>query len=186
MEHKRLFNLIIAHEPGYYASRDALRTVRTILGNARLFAAPQSLLLLSVDDPYRAVATLADNLPEDSTILRAIPLDAVVSPYLRDVDTTLKRIVAEKYGSNSRSTFAIRLEGHLMDNETGRRLHKDEAIKVLANGIDMRVDLSNPDILLLVKVVRASRGLYYAGIMVAPPCSIYSRAKGGKVCIARG
>ncbi len=184
MELRRLFNLIVAHEPGYYASREALRSIRSILGGVRLFAAPQSLLLLSVDNPYEAVAKLASNLPNDSVILRAIPLDAVTTPYLQDVDRAVKKLLADKYGAEPGKAFAIRLEGHLVDEATGRRLHKDEAIKVLASGIDRPVDLDNPDILVLVKVVRASRGLYYSGIMVAPPCAIYSRAKNQKVCIS--
>jgi tRNA acetyltransferase TAN1 len=179
----KLFNLIVAHEPGYYASREAMRTIRSVLGAVRLFAAPQSLLLLSVDDPYKAVAKLARELTDDSVILRAIPLDAVSSPYLDDVDKTVKKTLQEKYGSKNGKTFAIRLEGHLVDNESGRLLHKDEAIRYLAKGIELPVNLDNPDILILVKIVRASKGLYYAGIMVAPPCSIYSRAKGGSVCI---
>ncbi len=183
MELRRLFNLIVAHEPGYYASREAMRIIRSILGRVRLFAAPQSLLLLNVDQPYSAVARLASNIPANSVILRAIPLDAVTTPYLRDVDKTLKTVIERKGLIGNDKTFAIRIEGHLVDEETGRRLHKEEAIKVLAKGISMPVNLDSPDILMLIKVVRASRGLYYAGIMVAPPCAIYSKAKNERICV---
>ncbi|ALL01186.1 hypothetical protein Pyrde_1138 [Pyrodictium delaneyi] len=178
----RLFNLIVAHEPGYYSMRRALREIESILGRARVFDAPRSLLLLKVSDPYDAVRRIAREVTEDSAILRAIPIDLEVPPYVDYVASTAKELLSAKADRSTR--FAIRLEGRLYDRETGRLLHKRDAIEIIADGIELPVDLDNPDLLVLVKVVRVHRSLGYAAIMVAPPCAVYSRAHHSRgVCI---
>ncbi|KSW12252.1 hypothetical protein CF15_05745 [Pyrodictium occultum] len=177
----KLFNMIVAHEPGYYSMRRALREIEGILGRVRVFDAPRSLLLLKVDDPYDAVARLARGLSEDSVVLRAIPVDLEVAPYVDYVAEAARELLYSK--SSGGSAFAIRLEGRLYDRKTGRLLHKRDAIEAIADGIDLPVNLEEPDLLVLVKVVRVHRSLSYAAIMVAPPCSIYSRARRGRrVC----
>jgi len=84
--------------------------------------------------------------------------------------------------ARSNTTFAVKIEGHLYDRNTGKRLHKIEAVKIIANRISLPVNLSKPDLLVLVKSVRLSRALTYASIMVAPPCVIYSKYKNRNVC----
>jgi len=170
----RLFNLIVAHEPGYNSMRKALREIESIIGRARLFDAPRSLLLLKVEDPYDAVKRIAREVSDDSVILRAVPIDLEVSPYVDYVAAAVKDLLKSKASENTR--FAIRLEGKLYNRETGKLLHKREAIEAIAEDIDLPVDLDNPDILVLIKVVRVHRSLGYAAVMVAPPCAIYSRA----------
>ncbi len=178
MRQKRgqLFNLIVSHEPGLPGMRRALREVEAALGmKVLVFDSPRNLLLLKVDDPFKATALLRERLPLDTVVLRAVPLDSVAAPYLDEVAEEAAQLFSAK--ARPGNTFAIRLEGHLLDRESGAELHKQEAIRVIAKGIDAPVNLTAPDILVLVKVVRVRRSLHYAGIMVAPPSSIFSRAR---------
>ena len=178
----KLFNLIVAHEPWPPARREALHTLRSLLGagNVRLFASPPSLLLLKVPDPYQVPGLLYRELGPSTPILRAIPLEGETPPYVEDAAEIVRDMVAEKAGELGGSpSFAIRLEGHLYRRDDMARLHKDEAIRIIARNIDLPVNLSSPDILVLIKVVRVERAQRYAGIMVGRPGDIFSRARLG-------
>jgi tRNA acetyltransferase TAN1 len=178
----KLFNLIAAVEPGSWERHRALNLVRSVVPSARLFSELQSLLLFKVDNPYVAVRRLAGKLVgADEPILRLIPVDTVTPPYPDDVAEAAARLVSLR--ARDGDTFAVRIEGHLFDRETGRRLHKVEAVQVIAEKISLPVNLSEPKLLVLVKVVRISRGLHYAALTVAPPCAIYSRAKNPLPCM---
>lgn len=172
----KLFNLIVSHEPGYYSKREALRIVRDVAGTLTIFAQPQSLLLLKVHDPFAVVEKLKTVLDASMPILRVIPLDGETEPYIESVASIVRELVREKTGAK-RPAFAIRLEGYLFEKGSRRQLHRDEAIRVIAENIDLPVNLSNPELLVFIKVVRIERGQYYAGIMVASPDSILSRAR---------
>ncbi len=173
-----LFNLIVSHEPGRNFSRRALREVQAVLGRVTVFDTPQSLLLLRVDNPFHAVELLRERLPEDTVVLRVIPLDRVVEPLLSRVRDVVHELFRAKVPRGA--SYAIRLEGHLYTKRANgelRRLHKIEAIRVIADGIDNPVNLRNPDYLVLVRVVRVYRATYYAGVMVAPPDYVFSTVK---------
>ncbi|MET1102132.1 MAG: hypothetical protein ABWW69_06645 [Pyrodictiaceae archaeon] len=175
-----LFNLIISHLPGRYEFNEAMRILRSLLPGLRVFDTPPPLILARVEDPYLAVKFLMENIPRGSPIIRAIPLDAVTLPYLSHVKLVVEKLAKRKLEPSD--TFAIRLEGHLYaSNDKGvRRLHKDEAIRAIAEKINNKVKLYAPDKLILIKVVRVSRALRYAGIMVAPPSSIYAPLKSSR------
>jgi tRNA acetyltransferase TAN1 len=177
----KLFNLIASVEPGWREKRKALNFVRDNLPSARLFAELQSLLLFKVNEPYKAVRTLSEKLVgSNEPILRLIPVDTVTPPYPKDVADAAYELVEKRCKPSD--TFAVKLEGHLFDPDTGRRLHKIDAVRTIAERIQLPVNLSNPSILVLVKVVKMSRSLYYAAIMVAPPCVIYSKARNTIPC----
>jgi len=173
----RLFNLVIAADPAYPGPRRALRLVKTILGNPVVFDTPKSLILLRVDDPYSAVKLLEKQLGPDDPVLRVTPLDGETPPYVEDAAEAARQILAEKLGEDEKPSFAVKIEGHLYSRETGERLHSADAVRIIADGIDLPVNLGSPDLLVLVKVVRLSRSQRYAGIMVAPPSAIYSRER---------
>lgn len=176
----RLFNLLVAVEPSWWERRRALELVRSLVPSARLFAETPSLLFFKVEKPYETVRLLSEKLTTDDPVLRIIPIDAVTPPYPSHVAKAAAQLVRER--ARREWSFAVKLEGHLFDEETGRRLHKADAIRVIADNIELKVNLDNPDLLVLVKVVRVSRSLYYAAIMAAPPCAIYSRARNRQVC----
>ena len=171
-----LFNLIISHEPGRFEQREALEIVREVLKNARIFDTPPPLILVKVDNPYIAVEKLSKSLDESSPILRIIPLDALTSSLLEDVVEVAVEVAKKKLSSDD--TFAIRIEGNIYQrDERGIpiRLHKIDVIKAIAAHITNKVNLDNPDKVVLVKSIRISRSLRYAGIMVDRPTAIYTK-----------
>ena len=170
----RLFDLIVAHEPGRWGFREALRIVKNLLPNALVFDAPRNLLLLKTGDPFRAVEVLRGNLDSDAPILRAVPLNGVALGFVEDVVEALEELRGMVEG---RPRFAVRLEGRLLSRETGEPVSSRKAVEAIAGVFDLPVDLSNPELLVLVKVVRLGRGQRYAGLMLAPPSAVYSRAK---------
>lgn len=171
---RKPFNLIITHEPGYENFLLAKHQVLEILGEASIIDTAQSIMLLRVDDPYKAVQEIASKLPESTPILRAVPIDDVVEPTTQKVGEAVKRLAEERIPE--KATFRIKLDGHLYRDMGGvwQRLHKQEAIEEIARLIDRPVNLDNPMWLIYIKVVRMYGGWEYAAIMVAPPTSIFS------------
>lgn len=176
VETYKLFNLIVAHEPNREARRRVLRFVKSLAPMARVFAMPTPLILFSVKNPYSVVNEIRVNITADTPILRAIPVDLETPPYVEDVAAVVERLIAER--ARSGDTFAVRLEGRLYTRQEHKPLHKRDSITIIARSINLPVNLSRPSILVLVKTVRVQRAQRYAAIMVAPPSSIYSRAKG--------
>jgi len=172
----RLFNLIVSHEPWPGEERRTLRIVQDILGRVRVFDTPRNLLLLKVDEPFEAVRKLEAHLGPEDPVLRAIPLDGETAAYAEDVRDAVVEVLREKLG-DKRPRFAIRLEGRLWSRETGQLLHKDEAISIIAEPIDLPVNLNNPEVIVLIKPVRLHRAQRYAGIMIGSPNAVYSRAR---------
>ena len=170
-----LFNLIISHEPGWYNTRLVLRLIKSLLPGVRIFDTPPSLVLAKTVNPFNDVLRLKKYIVEEQTpILRAIPLDDTCSPILSKVKEKVHDIFFKKVPKNA--SYAIRIEGHLYDDEW-KRLHKIDAIKEIAKGISNPVNLSKPDYLVLIKVVKAYRATRYACIMIAPPTYLISRSK---------
>ncbi|MCE4599411.1 MAG: THUMP domain-containing protein [Desulfurococcales archaeon] len=165
---KGRFNLVVSHLPGAASKREAIRELKMLIDDFEVRDVAPNLIYGWVKDPLGAVETLRSNLPSNTTILRVIPVMAVTPPY---VDSVKSRIVEllEKAGQGS---IAIRLDGYLQ-NDDGLLLHKREAIEALAEGLDRRVNLDNPDILVYIKVYRL-RNKYVAGIYVGPKSGILS------------
>ncbi len=176
MEHRarRLgepFNLIITHLPGWPNARDAERQLSWLLDEVEVVHRAPNIILARVPDPRDAVARLSRSLPEGTPILRVIPVDAVVYPKVDEV----RKVVHELLSKAPEGTYAIKLDGHLYDEE-GNRMHKIDSIQVIADGIERRVNLSSPDLLVYIKVVRYRRG-HLAAVYVGPPEGILSTVR---------
>ncbi len=169
----RIFNLIVSHQPGRDAYMEALRYLRAYLNDFLLLYTRQSLIIGKVGDPYKAVKVLKKVLPPESPILRVIPVDEVVAPFIEDVIEVVKRLYPIRIPPDSR--FAVRVEGRLY-RRSGGEIGRLEAQRMIGDIVDRGVNLSNPDYLVLVKTVRVQRDLAYAAIMIAPPSSIYSKS----------
>ncbi len=162
----RLFNLVVSHQPGYREARRVINVVRSVVRGVRVIDTPQSLVLLKVEDPYRAVEQLVRRVDLRSTpILRLIPVDVNTRPIVEHVREAVLRL-AERIPRGA--TFAVRLEGRLFD-ESGNPVHKLDAVRRIAEAVERPVNLRNPDYLVLVKTVSMSYGQRYAAVMVAPP-----------------
>ncbi|MBS7652852.1 THUMP domain-containing protein [Candidatus Bathyarchaeota archaeon] len=118
-------------------------------------------------DPLEAVRLLKDELrrsPEDFRyLLRVIPVEMVVP-------TELDRIVEAAHQLASRigeeETFRITVEKRRTE------LSSREAIEAVASGIKRRVDLENPDWIVLIEIVGR-----YTGVSVLRPDSILNVQK---------
>lgn len=159
------FNLIITHEPGRDNYYWALSQIREILGsNISVIYSRQSLIFIRVQNPHEAAQKIRETLSGSATpIYRAIPIDVVVDPLIDSVRNVIEEL-AKKIPKDK--TFRITLQGHLYGFDENRRfirLHTIDSIRILADRIDRRVNLSNPDWIIFIKVV-VIRNREYAAI----------------------
>ncbi|MEM0340393.1 MAG: THUMP domain-containing protein [Acidilobaceae archaeon] len=164
------FNLIVTHLPGPYAKRRAREILEQLLDISILESRP-NVLICRVPDPLNAIEQLRRQLPLKSPILRAIPVTAVTRPRVEDV----KRVVMEAVSSLPEGSFAVRIDGRLWSS-SGEPLSKLDAVKIIAENIDRKVNLKNPDILVYVKVIRF-RGRRWAAVYVGHPSFVFSTVK---------
>lgn len=180
MPSRPLFNLIVTHEPGYENYVLARAQIRDILGSdMRVVDTSQSIMLLRVSDPFEAVRRISEELPGSTPVLRVVPVEEVVEPTVQRVAGTVERL-ASKIPEGE--TFKIRIDGHLYDDKGGvwERVSRREAIDVIAERVDRPVNLSEPQWLVYVKVVRLWRGDEFAAVVVARPDQIFStHGRGG-------
>ncbi|MCE4604872.1 MAG: THUMP domain-containing protein [Aeropyrum sp.] len=165
-------NLIVSFLP-YRDYKDiAIEDLRYALGRLIIIAVKKNVIFAKADynDPLELKAILEDKLPEDSPVLRAIPVLRVVSGEVREIRSAVHELLERMPGG----TFAIRLESRVWKNNV--EIPRLEAIKEIAEGINREVNLSNPDIIVLVKPFRLREGAF-AAIYVGPPDGVYSAVK---------
>lgn len=172
---KNFFNLIVTHEPTYVNYKWALEQLRDIIGRFNIIDVSQSRVLLRVEDPYKAVDLIRDKLPRDTPILRVIPVDLVLEPFVEDVAKAAWNL-SSKIPANA--TFRITLEGgHLYWRDTNLMAHTIDAIKYIASNIDRRVKLRDYDWVVYIRVLRLHKHVEVAALTVAPAKYIFSKAK---------
>ncbi|MEM1927248.1 MAG: THUMP domain-containing protein [Acidilobaceae archaeon] len=164
------FNLIVTHLPGPHNKRRSREILEQLLDVEILESRP-SVLICRVPEPLQAVEVLRRNLPPKSPILRVIPVIAVTRPRLDEV----KRAVLEAIASQPEGSFAVRVDGRFWSS-SGEPLSRLDVVKAIAEDIDRRVDLRNPDVLVYVKIVRF-RGRRWAAVYVGKPDYILSTVK---------
>ncbi len=160
------FNLIVTHLPGSEAKRRTIWVLRQLLPGFTVVYSRPNVILGRVDDPLEAIRILKANLPPRTPILRVIPVLEVRSVRVLEVKDAVDRLIA----GAGEGSFAIRLDGYLED-ESGRLLSRIEAIELIARGIDRKVNLKNPDILVYIKTVRIYRR-WFSAIYVGHPSNI--------------
>ncbi len=167
-----MFNLIITHEPGLDNYRWARNQIRQLIGEGlRYVSSYQSVILYDTDlDPHDVALKLRTSLKGVGTpIIRVIPIDEVVEPYLDEVIEAVKHLLPRLPTGVS---FRITIEGHLFGKgEEGRikRLHTREAVEEIAKYVDNPVNLDNPGRIIYVKVVRYLRRRRKAGVSILTP-----------------
>jgi tRNA acetyltransferase TAN1 len=175
---KEPFNLIVTHYPGYDNFVVVREQLRGILDNFRVVDTGQSIILASVNDPYDAVEKIREYGLRDTPILRVIPVDVVTDVYVDRVADASRKKLSEK-SKDERESFMIKIDGRLYERKEDeiRRLHKDEAISIIAEGINRPVNLKNPDWIVYVKTVKLYRVTELASISVCRPENILSFAQ---------
>ncbi len=172
------FNLIVSA----YALREeaAIEELVQYVGGVYVVWKQRSLILVRTTrmDPYRAIEIVKKEIdPRHTNILRVIPVDRVYSPYLEEVAEFVWKLAKEKIAENE--TFRITLEGHLL-KLTGEgsiiAARTRESIDYIAKNIDRKVDLTNPDKIVYIKVVKVA-GKPYSAITICKPSYIISTQK---------
>jgi len=167
-----VFNLVVTHEPGLYNYRWARNQLRRLAGEGlRFVSSYQSVILYDYDgDPHELAARVREALRGSGTpIIRVIPIDFVSEPYVREVAEVVKGFAGRL---PREATFRITLEGHLYfrgDDGRLRLMHTLDAVRELARYVDNPVNLSSPQYVVYVKVVRYLRRRRKAGISLLRP-----------------
>lgn len=165
------FNLIVTHMPGWPNARDAERHLEWLLDDVEIVHRAPNIILAKTHDPRAAVERLRRSLPASTPILRVIPVDTVTYPSVEDVKKAVHKLLEEQ----PPGSYAIKLDGHLYGAD-GDLMHKVDSIKIIADGIERPVNLSSPDILVYIKIVKYRRS-HLAAIYVGPSSGILSTVK---------
>ncbi len=169
-----VFNLMVTHEPGPENYRYVLSLLREFLGDYRLVDAGTAVLLLRVDDPYRAVEELGRFRDKLNIIYRVIPIDDVTDPYVETVAEEASKLASDKIPPDK--TYRVTLHGRLYWRETRMPAHSLDAIRVIAEKIDRQVSLTHPDYIVYIRSVRLYHRRRVATITVTTPDKILSLA----------
>lgn len=176
------------HKPSLIVATKALREESSIqelveiLGSVYVMSKQRSLLIVRTRiDPYQAISMLRESLdPSYTNILKVIPVDEISPPYLDQVAEKAWEIAKRKIREDE--SFRVTLQGRLyklLEDGSLRACKTIDSIKKIAENIDRRVDLENPDKIVYVRVVRI-RGENYATITVCTPRDILSTQKPSK------
>lgn len=164
------FNVVITYEPGEDNSNWVFSQINNCLGSSYVIVKVRSsMILLSVQNPYSFWQNLKKCLQgEDTPIHRVIPVDAVVDPLLDKVAKVATEYALKRIPENE--TFRVTLHGNLYTiNDIGRlvKVHSVDAVKAIAQDINRKVDLKNPQWVVYVRSVPVSRWHIVAIVSVA-------------------
>ena len=164
------FNIVITCEPGRENIDWAFSQINECIGSSYIVVKVRSsLILLNVADPYSAWYGLKTCLyGKDTPIHRVIPVDAVVEPIIDKIVQEVQKYALARIPQNS--TFRITLHGKVYTiNEKGRlvKISSMDAIKIIAEGINRKVDLENPDWVIYIRSVPIRRWNVLTAISVA-------------------
>ncbi len=150
------FNLIVIHEPGIENYARVRDYVRQVLGSRAIYAySYQSVMLYKcLSDPHTcAEAVRRGSREAGAPVIKAIPVDSVTRTDIASVRESVRRL-AEKIPQNE--TFRITLKGRLERAEAGysTELSSEEAVREIAEEVDRPVNLTRPDWIVYVRVIR--------------------------------
>ncbi len=164
------FNLIITCESGRENIDWAFSQINNCIGTSYVVARIRSsLILLAVTNPYEVWYNLKKCLyNKDTPIQRVIPVDETIDPILNKVSNKAQEYALSRIPKDA--TYRVTLHGKLYSIDNNGRLTKVssiDAVRAIAEGIDRKVDLKNPDWVVYIRVVPYRRWNYVAAISVA-------------------
>lgn len=166
------FNVVLTHEHGLDNYRFVISRLRRIGLDYVVVDKGPSIILLRVNDPYEMVNTLREHIKDIPVLYRAVPVDAVVDPYVEAVAEKSRELANSKIPMDK--TFRITLHGRLYWRETRMPAHTMDAIRIIASGIDRHVSLTRPDYVVYIRSVKLYHRRRYATITVTTPDNILS------------
>ncbi|MEL9999784.1 MAG: THUMP domain-containing protein [Desulfurococcaceae archaeon] len=161
------FNMVITHEQGLDNYRFIISRLRRAGLDYVIVDKGPSIILLRVEDPYKAVEILRNPIKEIPVIYRVIPVDAVVDPYVEAVAKKAGELAEAKIPVDK--TFRVTLHGRLYWAETRLPVHTMDAIRVIAHGINRQVSLTHPDYVVYVRSIKLYHRRRYATTTVTTP-----------------
>lgn len=170
------FNLIITHEPGPYNYRYILSVLRDIIGDFRVVDSTYSVMLLRVDDPYGIVRELGKHRDKLGVVYRVIPVDEVLDPYVEVVAERAAKLANERIPLDK--TYRVSLRGRLYWRETRLPASSIDAIRVIAEKINRKVSLENPDYVVYIRSVKFYYRKRVAALTVTETSNILSLKSG--------
>ncbi|MCS7128143.1 MAG: hypothetical protein N3E36_03065 [Sulfolobales archaeon] len=168
------FNLVITFEAGFENYRYVYSILLDVLGDFSVVDSAPSIILLRVEDPYRAIELFRKKSGEIRMIYRVIPIDSVVEPYVEDVAEESWRLADKKIPIGR--TYRVTLSGRLYWKETGLPAHSLDAIRVIASNIDRPVSLKHPAYVVHVRSIKIYGRRRVASVTVTESSNILSIA----------
>ncbi len=170
------FNLIITHYPGYDNFVVVREQLYSLLEDIRIIDSSQSIILALVEDPYKTIEVIKEAGLTETPILRVIPVDRVTDVYVDRIASVVKEVLYAK--SKENESFMIRIDGriYLRKDAEIEKIHRSDAINIIADGIDRPVNLTSPDWLVYIKTIKMYRVTELAAITVCKPDQIISFA----------
>ncbi len=164
------FNLVITYEPGRENTEWVFQQLNACIGSTYVVVKVRpSIILLKVPNPYDVWLKIKRCLyGKDTAIHRVIPVDEIVDPLVDKVARKAKEYAVKRIPPNE--TFRITLQGRLYRvDERGRlvREHSINAVRVIAEGINRKVDLKNPDWVVYIRTVPVHKWFVVAILSVA-------------------
>ncbi len=169
-------NLIVSHEPSYYNYRWTLDQLKDLLGSVKIVDVAPSRILLNVDDPYKAIDIIREHLPEDTPILRVIPIDEIVEPYVESVAEYVWSVYESKIPEDAK--YRITIEGrHLYWRSNSMLAHTRDAIEYIASKVNRRVGLEDYSWIIYIRVMKTRSLGEVAAIAITSAKYIFSKSK---------
>ncbi|MCX8184244.1 MAG: THUMP domain-containing protein [Sulfolobales archaeon] len=150
------FNLIVIHEPGVENYERVRNYIKNILGSKVVYTySYQSVVLYKcLDDPHMCAEVVKREAHSVGIpIIKVIPVDAVVRADVLSVREVVRKL-AGKIPHDE--TFRVTLQGHLEKIEEGLsvELSSDVAVRDIASEIDRPVNLTHPNWVVYVRVIK--------------------------------
>jgi tRNA acetyltransferase TAN1 len=164
------FNIVITYEPGEDNSDWVFSQINSCVGSSYIIVKVRSsIILLNVQNPYSFWHNIKVCLQgKDTPIHRVIPVDVVTDPLLDRVAKIATEYALKRIPENE--TYRVTLHGHLYTvNERGRliKVHSIDAVKTIAENINRKVSLKNPQWVVYVRSIPVRRWQIVATISVA-------------------
>lgn len=164
------FNIMITYEPGLDNSNWVFSQINSCIGTSYVIVkVKSSIILLNVQDPYVFWQEIKRCLQgKDTPIHRVIPVDKVTEPLIDSVAKIAKDYALHRIPESE--TYRITLHGNLYTvNEYGRlvKIHSIDAVRYIAQYINRRVNLKNPQWVVYVRSLSVKRWQTIAIVSVA-------------------
>jgi len=150
------FNLIVVHEPGIENYLKVRNAIKQLLGPriAYVYSYQSVILYKCLDDPRVCTeAVRSCGRSPGIPIIKVIPVDRVSRAEIGAVREAVRE-VARRIPEGS--TFRVTLQGHVDREESGYlvELSSSEAVREIAEEVDRPVNLTKPDWVVYVRVIK--------------------------------